>query len=56
MKACCGCRNLHAQQAAQQVGIYTTCCTQFELVGTLLALAIYNGHTLELPFPLVIYK
>ncbi|KAK9795199.1 hypothetical protein WJX73_005563 [Symbiochloris irregularis] len=29
---------------------------EFELVGTLLALAIYNGHTLELPFPLVIYR
>ena len=29
---------------------------QFELVGTLLALAIYNGHVLELSFPMVTYK
>lgn len=29
---------------------------EFELVGLLLALAIYNGHTLEVAFPRVVYK
>ena len=29
---------------------------QFELVGTLVALAIYNAHTLELAFPMLIYR
>ena len=29
---------------------------EFELVGLLLALAIYNGHILEVSFPRVVYK
>jgi ubiquitin-protein ligase E3 A len=29
---------------------------EYELVGLLLALAIYNSHILEVSFPLVIYK
>ena len=29
---------------------------EFELVGLLLALAIYNNHNLEVSFPMVVYK
>ncbi len=29
---------------------------EFELVGLLLALAIYNNHILEVSFPMVVYK
>lgn len=29
---------------------------EFELVGLLLALAIYNNHILDISFPLVVYK
>lgn len=29
---------------------------EYELVGLLLALAIYNNHILEVSFPLVVYK
>lgn len=30
--------------------------TEFELIGILIGLAIYNGHILEFQFPLVLYK
>lgn len=30
--------------------------TEFQLVGTMLALAVYNGHTLDVAFPMVLWR
>ena len=49
---CCTRARARSGRAASDIDM----STEFQLVGSMLALAVYNGHTLDVAFPMVLWR